>query len=56
MHNKGVLKEEDKIVSKNGMLYIHIPITWKKPEIGRLYLFLKVLKALENENKKVFIR
>ena len=55
MHNKGALKEEDKIVSKNGMIYIHIPITWKTPEIERLKLFLHLLKTLQQENKKVFI-
>lgn len=55
MHNKGALKKEDKIVSKLGILYIHIPITWKKPEINRLKTFLLLLKTLEEENKKVFI-
>lgn len=55
MHNKGALKEEDKIVVKNNMMYIHIPITWKKPEVDRLKLFLEILKTLESENKKVFI-
>jgi len=55
MHNKGALKEEDKIVSKNVMMYIHIPITWKTPEIDRLKLFLHILKTLQKENKKVFI-
>jgi len=55
MHNKGALKEEDKIVSKNGMMYIHLPITWKNPEIDRLKLFLRLLESLERENKKIFI-
>lgn len=55
MHNKGALKKEDKIVSKNGMMYIHLPITWKNPEVDRLKLFLKLLESLEKENKKVFI-
>lgn len=55
MHNKGALKEEDKIVSKNEMMYIHIPITWKTPEIERLELFLHLLKTLQQENKKVFV-
>ena len=55
MHNKGALKKEDKIVSKNGMLYFHLPITWKKPELDRLELFLKLLEILEKENKKVFV-
>ena len=55
MHNKGALPKEDKIVSKNGMMYIHIPITWKSPELDRLELFLKLLETLEKENKKVFI-
>ena len=55
MHNKGALPKEDKIVSKNKMLYIHIPITWKNPELKRLKLFLKILQTLQNDNKKVFI-
>ena len=55
MHNKGALKQEDKIVSKNGMMYIHIPINWKKPEKKRLKLFLSLLETLEKENKKIFI-
>ena len=55
MHNKGALPKEDKIVSKNGMIYIHLPITWKSPELDRLELFLKLLEILEKENKKVFI-
>ena len=55
MHNKGALKNEDKIVTKNGMMYIHIPISWKKPEKKRLKLFLGLLEALAKENKKVFI-
>ena len=55
MHNKGALKKEDKIVSKNGMMYIHLPITWKAPEVDRVKLFLKLLESLEKENKKIFI-
>ena len=55
MHNKGALKKEDKIVSKLDMIYIHIPITWKKPEEDRLELFLRILETLQKENKKVFI-
>ncbi|MBU0632489.1 protein tyrosine phosphatase family protein [bacterium] len=55
MHNRGALPQEDKIVSKNGMLYIHIPVTWEKPELERLTLFLKLLESLQKENKRVFI-
>lgn len=55
MHNKGALKEEDKIVSKNGMVYIHLPITWKDPERDRLKLFLKLLETFEKENKKILV-
>ena len=55
MHNKGALKKEDKIVSKSGMMYIHIPITWKTPEFDRLVMFLKLLESLQKENKRVFI-
>lgn len=56
LHNSNnALKNEDKIVSKNNMIYIHIPISWEKPEIDRLQLFCNTLKALQKENKKVFI-
>ncbi len=55
MHNKGALKEEDKVVSKNGMMYIHIPVTWKAPETERLELFLRLLKSLQEAEKKVFV-
>ncbi len=55
MHNKGALKNEDKIVSKNGMMYIHIPISWKQPEEERLKMFFEVLKSLKKQNKKIFI-
>lgn len=56
MHNSNnALKNEDKIVSKNNMIYIHIPISWDKPEIDRLKLFCNTLKVLQNTNKKVFI-
>lgn len=55
MHNKGALPEEDKIVTKNGMLYIHIPITWKKPELDRLKFFLSTMEMLHKQNKKIFV-
>lgn len=52
---RGALKDEDKIVSKNGMIYFHIPINWEKPEIERLRFFLDTLYMLEKQNKKIFI-
>jgi len=55
LKSRGALEDEDKIVSKNGMIYFHIPISWEKPEIDRLKLFLKLLESLEAQNKKVFI-
>lgn len=55
MHNKGALKEEDKIVSKCGMVYMHIPVTWKRPEKERLKLFYALYHSLEQSNKKVLI-
>ena len=55
LHNHGALKQEDKIVSKNDMVYIHIPINWKNPELVRLELFLDILKTLQKNKKKVFI-
>ena len=53
--SRGALKEEDKIVSKCGMMYYHIPISWEEPQIERLKLFLSTLKMLQDEKKKVFI-
>ena len=55
MHNRGALKEEDKIVTKNGMLYIHIPITWKNPELDNFIFALQTLKYLQRLEKKVFV-
>ena len=55
MHNRGALKEEDKIVTKNGMVYYHIPVVWKAPTIENLKLFCATLQMLEQQNKKVFI-
>lgn len=55
MHNKGALKAEDKIISKAGMVHIHIPITWKAPEIDRLYLFLMLMQSLRKARTKVFV-
>lgn len=52
---RGALKQEDKIVSECGMVYFHIPISWEKPEIGRMELFLETLKMLQKENKKIWI-
>lgn len=53
--SNNALKNEDKVVSKNGMIYIHIPISWEKPELDRLKLFCHTLKTLQEQNKRVFI-
>jgi protein tyrosine phosphatase (PTP) superfamily phosphohydrolase (DUF442 family) len=55
MHNRGALKKEDKIVTKNGMLYYHFPVIWENPEIEKLKLFMSTLKILQDANKKIFI-
>ena len=52
---KGAIKQEGEIVDKYGMIYYHIPISWKKPELDRLDLFLKTLEVLQKSNKKVWI-
>lgn len=52
-HN--ALENEDQIVSKNNMIYIHIPVSWEEPQIDRLNLFLETLKTLQKQNKKVWI-
>jgi len=56
LHNSNnALKNENKIVSKNNMIYIHIPISWDNPERSRLKLFCSILKTLQKQNKKVYI-
>lgn len=56
MHNSdNALSNEDFIVSSLGMSYMHIPITWEKPEEDKLELFLQTLKTLEAQNKKTYI-
>jgi len=52
---RGALKQEDKIVVENKMIYYHIPISWENPQIDRLYLFLDTLKILQKQNKKIWI-
>jgi len=49
------LNNENKIVTKNGMVYIHIPISWANPQQDRMNLFLHILDAFIKQNKKVFI-
>jgi len=49
------IKNEDKVVLENNMLYINIPIDWKNPQYARMILFLELLKQLTLNNKKVFI-
>jgi len=49
------LTHEGKIVSKNGMVYIHIPISWTKPQKDRMHLFFHILDGFIKEDKKVFI-
>ena len=49
------LAHEGKIVSKNGMVYIYIPISWTKPQKDRMHLFFHILDGFIKENKKVFV-
>jgi len=52
-NSDNALKNEDKIVNKNNMTYIHIPVSWEKPQKQKVELFISILKSLKN--KKVFI-
>jgi protein tyrosine phosphatase (PTP) superfamily phosphohydrolase (DUF442 family) len=49
------LAHESKIVAKNGMVYIHIPISWTNPQADRMNLFFHILDGFLNQDKKVFI-
>jgi len=44
-HNaSNAIKNEDKIVLENNMLYINIPIDWENPQYSRMILFLELIK------------
>ncbi len=47
------LSNEKQIVNSLGIKYIHIPVTWDKPEISDFLHFESVMQA--NSNKKVFV-
>ena len=52
-NSDNALKNEDKIVNKNNMTYIHIPVSWENPEKEKLEQFIGILKSLKT--KKIFI-
>jgi len=54
-NSNNALKNEDKIINKNNMIYIHIPVSWDKPQHEHLKLFCSILQTLQKQNKKVFI-
>tara|TARA_R110002072_G_scaffold20841_3_gene75175 strand:- start:57097 stop:57555 length:459 start_codon:yes stop_codon:yes gene_type:complete len=41
------LADEGSIVSRLGMVYIHIPVPWEAPELHHLNLFMGIMKSLE---------
>ncbi|RXJ88064.1 protein tyrosine phosphatase family protein [Arcobacter sp. CECT 8985] len=43
------LENEDKIVSKLGLTYIHIPVDFQNPEIDNLKLFLNIMNGFSNQ-------
>ena len=49
------LNHEGKIVAKNGMVYVHVPISWTRPEEDRMQLFLNILDAFIKQDKKVLV-
>ncbi|MDX1809943.1 MAG: protein tyrosine phosphatase family protein [Sulfurospirillaceae bacterium] len=53
--SENAIANEDKIVTENNMIYIHIPISWENPEIEKLKFFIRTLAMLQQENKKVFV-
>lgn len=56
LHNSdNAVKNEDKIVSKNNMMFFHLPISWETPEVDRLKVFLELLQVLQAQKKKVWI-
>lgn len=52
-NSSNALENEDKIVSEQGLVYIHLPVDFENPKRDDLILFLKLLQNLEN--KKVLV-
>ena len=49
----GALPNEREIVEKNGMAYIHIPVSWEEPDAEDLSRFFAVMDA--HESQRVFV-
>lgn len=47
------LENEDKIVTSYGISYVHLPVSWEKPQRKKLEEFFLILQALRG--KKVFV-
>jgi protein tyrosine phosphatase (PTP) superfamily phosphohydrolase (DUF442 family) len=48
-------QNEDIIISKYNMMYIHIPVDWENPSVESMKLFLELLKNLHSQKRKIFI-
>ena len=53
--NDKTLQNEDLIISKYNMTYIHIPVDWEHPTVESMRLFLEVLKSLHEQKRKIFV-
>lgn len=49
-NSNNALENEDKVVTEFGMSYFHIPVSFEKPDIKDLKLFLNLLSSLEGLN------
>ena len=49
------LPDEGRLVSENGMTYVHIPVPWDKPDAGHLAQFFGILDAMLAQNKRVWV-
>lgn len=47
------LPDEDRIVRRHGMLYIHIPVEWDAPQREDLVAFMNAMD--EHRDKKIFV-
>ena len=53
--NDKTQQNEDTIISKCNMTYIHIPVDWENPTVESMRLFLELLKNLHRQKRKIFI-
>lgn len=49
VNSSNAIANEDAVVTQLGMSYLHLPVSWDKPERGDFLLFNRLLSALDGQ-------